>query len=424
MGMFFGLECKPGRRTPYVPPPEDHRLHLSQATLGQDPKRDERVVLKLRCAPAPAPAPAAGRLTAGPPSLRAGCRVGSDGSKEVYVCSFRGGQTESCGLDLILDEYAEFSVAGSTSVHLVGYYIPEYEGGAMAEESDDYSSEIDSDEEYEVVADDDSDEAAPWEVALEGATSSDYSDSEEGDLPPQLVPAEDLPTIEEITEEEPAPAPAAGKPDRKGKGKPEKKKDKGKEKPAAAGGSEDVIQVGQKRGAPGGDEKKVKTAKKLEGESISNKAGKAAPKDPPPGRAPEGDAPAKKAPSKKREKAPKGEPAGDSIRRYPNGFEVMTLADGKPSAAIAKPGKRVAMKYVGKLKSNGKVFDKTKGSPFNFRLGVGEVIKGWDLGIRGMRVGEKRRLTIPPALAYGAERTGPIPPNSWLVFDVELVNVK
>ena len=56
MGMFYGLECKPGRRTPYVPPPEDHRLHLSQATLGQDPKRDERVVLKLRCAPAPAPA--------------------------------------------------------------------------------------------------------------------------------------------------------------------------------------------------------------------------------------------------------------------------------------------------------------------------------------------------------------------------------
>ena len=281
------------------------------------------------------------------------------------MCSFRGGQVESCGLDLILDEYAEFSVVGSTSVHLVGYYIPEYEGEAMSEESDDYSSEIDSDEEYEVVADDDSDEAAPWEMALEGATSSDYSDSEEGDLPPQLVPAEDLPTIEEITEEEPAPAPAAGKPDRKGKGKPEKKKDKGKDKPAAAaaaGGSDDVIQVGQKRGAPGGDEKKVKTAKKLEGESISNKAGKAAPKDPPPGRAPEGDAPAKKASSKK-EKAPKGEPAGDSIRRYSTGFEVMTLADGKPSAAIAKPGKRVAMKYVGKLKSKARCSTRRRARP-------------------------------------------------------------
>ena len=54
------------------------------------------------------------------------------------------------------------------------------------------------------------------------------------------------------------------------------------------------------------------------------------------------------------------------------------------------------MKYVGRLKSNGKVFDATKGAPFTFRLGIGEVIKGWDIGVKNMRVGDKRRLVRPP----------------------------
>ena len=84
------------------------------------------------------------------------------------------------------------------------------------------------------------------------------------------------------------------------------------------------------------------------------------------------------------------------------------------------------MRYVGKLASTGKVFDETKGGKvFWFRLGVGEVIKGWDVGVSGMRVGDKRRLTVPPQMAYGKEGVkGAIPPNSTLVFDVELVDTK
>lgn len=78
------------------------------------------------------------------------------------------------------------------------------------------------------------------------------------------------------------------------------------------------------------------------------------------------------------------------------------------------------MFYTGKL-LNGKVFDSTKsGQPFAFKLGGREVIPGWDVGILGMKVGGKRKLTIPPAMAYGNKRIGDIPGNSTLTFEVEL----
>ena len=99
---------------------------------------------------------------------------------------------------------------------------------------------------------------------------------------------------------------------------------------------------------------------------------------------------------------------------------------GRPDGKLAKAGKKVVMKYVGRLKSNGKVFDQTAGSKtFAFRLGVGEVIKGWDMGVEGMRIGGKRRLVIPAPLGYGKTGAGrDIPPNSTLLFDVEVVGAK
>ena len=95
------------------------------------------------------------------------------------------------------------------------------------------------------------------------------------------------------------------------------------------------------------------------------------------------------------------------------------------SGAEAKTGQAVRVHYTGWL-VDGKKFDSSldSGDPFGFTLGKGQVIKGWDQGVVGMKVGGKRKLTIPPELAYGDKGfPGAIPPGSTLVFDVELIAV-
>jgi len=96
------------------------------------------------------------------------------------------------------------------------------------------------------------------------------------------------------------------------------------------------------------------------------------------------------------------------------------------SGAEAKTGDAVAVNYTGTL-LDGTKFDSSldHGKPFEFTLGAGQVIKGWDEGIVGMKVGGKRKLTIPPSLAYGNQSSGPIiKPNSTLVFEVNLIAIK
>ncbi len=93
----------------------------------------------------------------------------------------------------------------------------------------------------------------------------------------------------------------------------------------------------------------------------------------------------------------------------------------------AKNGNTVSVHYSGTL-LDGKKFDSSydRGTPFSFHLGAGEVIKGWDQGVIGMKVGGKRKLTIPPDLAYGSQEIGKglIPANSTLVFEIELLKVE
>lgn len=95
------------------------------------------------------------------------------------------------------------------------------------------------------------------------------------------------------------------------------------------------------------------------------------------------------------------------------------------TGAEAVPGTNVTVHYVGTFE-NGQVFDSSieRGQPFTFPLGAGRVIQGWDQGVAGMKVGGKRTLVIPPELGYGSQVVGSIPPNSTLVFEVELLDVQ
>ena len=107
-----------------------------------------------------------------------------------------------------------------------------------------------------------------------------------------------------------------------------------------------------------------------------------------------------------------------------SGLEYWDIKVG--TGAVAQTGHQVKVDYTGWL-TNGKKFDSSVGTghPFDFMLGGGQVIKGWDEGVAGMKVGGKRQLRIPPDLAYGAKgAAGVIPPNATLIFDVQLIDVK
>jgi peptidylprolyl isomerase len=121
--------------------------------------------------------------------------------------------------------------------------------------------------------------------------------------------------------------------------------------------------------------------------------------------------------SKPKVEVPKGPP--------PQKLVVKDLRKG--SGTAAKAGDTVTVQYVGVNYANGKQFDASwdRGQPFQFQLGAGMVIPGWDQGVVGMKPGGRRELTIPPDLAYGAQGAPPdIPPNATLVFVIDLVSIR
>jgi peptidylprolyl isomerase len=121
--------------------------------------------------------------------------------------------------------------------------------------------------------------------------------------------------------------------------------------------------------------------------------------------------------------APKETKPEAKVENLMSKLEIVDVEVGQ--GAEAKAGQKIRVHYTGTLE-NGKKFDSSvdRNQPFEFTLGVGQVIKGWDEGVQGMKVGGKRKLTIPSDMGYGSRGAGSvIPPNATLIFDVELLEV-
>ncbi|PIR42128.1 MAG: peptidylprolyl isomerase [Candidatus Yanofskybacteria bacterium CG10_big_fil_rev_8_21_14_0_10_37_15] len=113
----------------------------------------------------------------------------------------------------------------------------------------------------------------------------------------------------------------------------------------------------------------------------------------------------------------------NTLIKMENGLQIQDLTVG--TGPEVKVGQELTMHYSGTLE-NGVKFDSSydRGEPFQFLLGAGQVIQGWDLGIQGMKIGGKRKLIIPASLGYGEKGIGPIPPNAVLIFEVELLDAQ
>jgi len=119
-----------------------------------------------------------------------------------------------------------------------------------------------------------------------------------------------------------------------------------------------------------------------------------------------------------------GKAAEEAMVTVPSGLQYVDRVVG--SGREAHAGETATVHYTGKL-TNGTQFDSSKdrNQPFSFRLGAGHVIKGWDEGVEGMKIGGIRKLVIPPQLAYGSRGAGSaIPPNATLIFEVELLDLR
>jgi len=420
---FWGCQVKSGKESAFVPRPESsEKLHLSQACLAPEgSSKSKRATLLVRV---------------------------SEGAP-LAVCALREGACESSSLDLVLDEYTEFSVVGNADIHLTGYFMPEYE--------------LDRDEDD----DDDDDMAMGMEGAILGyddfgipvladeydsEEDSDYESEDEFDSAEEdLIMGEESDArrrsgnviIEDITESLAGGVEKGNTkthPQRNGKNDVEfedddvsgsdEEEDEEEEDEDEEDDDDDDVRAGVNEEE---EEEKVKTLSAPEPEeallgSKKRKAAEAAAAAPAAKKAAKVQ---KSEKGKKQKQSSDASPAADlvasskkNVRRFANGFEIADIVKGPAEGKLAKAGKRVVVRYVGKLK-NGSVFDQTQGKKtFAFRLGVGEVIKGGDRGVEGMRVGDKRKLTVPPQMGYGSSRVGSIPSNSTLYFDVELVDVK
>ncbi|GAW18234.1 hypothetical protein ANO14919_077080 [Xylariales sp. No.14919] len=309
--------------------------------------------------------------------------------EELVVCTLDTERNYQQPLDITIgaEEEVFFVVKGTHAIHLTGNYV------------------IDTEDVSDTENDDDEDYGLP--EGIDGIDDYD-SDSEVDEL-------DDIqdPRVTEVDsdEEEEAPKLVEAK--------------KGKNKRAAEDETESLDDMIAKANATEEGKLSKKQQKKLKnnkGEAVAKEEAKAeAPKES------SGKSDKKVQFAKNLEQGPTG-PAAAAEKGATLGVKVVqgvTIDDRKiGTGRVVKKGNRVEVRYIGKL-TDGKVFDSNKkGKPFSFKAGLGEVIKGWDVGIQGMSVGGERRLTIPAQLAYGSKAQPGIPGNSQLIFDIKLLGIK
>ncbi|PSK46217.1 FK506-binding protein 4 [Elsinoe australis] len=310
--------------------------------------------------------------------------------EEFVLCTLDPEQHYQQPLNITIgeDEQVWFQVSGTHTVYLTGNYV-EPADNHRDDYDDEDSEDYDSDE-YDLTPDED-------EIDDEDELSEDELD--------------DLPRVTEVaSEDEEVPelvAPKKGK-DAKGKNK----------RPAEdeATTLDDMISQAQTNGETKLSKKQAKKLKNNEGKAVEKEEPSSAKSD------------KKVSFAEKLETGPTPSPSAAKDKSAATGPRVVggVTVDVKKvgEGDEAKKGDRVGMRYIGKLQKDGKVFDSNKkGKPFSFKLGIGEVIKGWDVGVAGMRVGGERRLTVPAHLGYGSKGTPGIPPNSTLIFDIKCVSI-
>ncbi|PWY83689.1 hypothetical protein BO94DRAFT_625290 [Aspergillus sclerotioniger CBS 115572] len=302
---------------------------------------------------------------------------------ETVICTLDPEKNCQQPLDITVadDERVFFKVTGTHTIYLTGNYV-------MPVDDHHHDHDEESDEEdYDLSPDED--ELDLDELMGEDDESDDLDDLED-------------PRITEVdSEEDEAPKLVESKSNKKRAAEPEEPKPAANGEPALSKKQQKKLKKNNGEAAPVEEKKEAKEGKEAKKVQFAKNL--------------------EQGPTGSTQK-PAEKTTGTLGVKEVKGVKIDDKKLGQGVAA--KAGNTVAMRYIGKLE-DGKVFDSNKkGKPFTFKLGKGEVIKGWDIGVAGMAVGGERRISIPPHLAYGKRALPGIPGNSKLIFDVKLLEIK